>query len=334
MPDAPRQTRPKIAILYNENPTWPDSDKAWTARMVAHLREALTTKDFETQPLKIFDRLDVLDQFDPKEWLIWNWAEELSGQPWTDSIIANELSQRGFAYTGSRAEILSASCDRLWVKKCLTESGVPTLPARLFTTSDLTSEWTIFPAIVKGANQHGSFGIDHDSVVQDTTQLTQRINYMRRVYNDDSLVEPFLDSREFHVAIFGNDPPQALPPAEYDYSAFSDIHDRLYTYTWKYDEFSWGYKAIKLVAPAPADNLDWQARLQTVAIAAYKAVGITDYGRIDLRMLGDQPQVLDVNPNPDIDLTSALMTSAKAAGLTYADVIERIISHATKRMPV
>ena len=333
MPDAQRQRRPKIVILYNENPAWPDSDKAWTARMVSLIVESLSEKGFEYQPLKIFESLAALDQFNPKEWLVWNWAEELGGQAWTDAIIAAQLGARGFAYTGSPPETLSYSCDRLWVKRRLTESNIPTLSARLFTDSTQATRWQIFPAIVKGANQHGSFGIDHDSVVHDPQQLAQRIDYMRQEYNDDSLVEQFLDSREFHVAVFGNGHPQALPPAEYDYSAFTDMHDRLYTYSWKYDDTSWGYHALKIVAPAPADKPEWQARLQAVAVAAYKSLGLTDYGRVDLRMLGDEPQVLDVNANPDLDVTSALMTSARAVGLTYADIVERIINHATVRMP-
>lgn len=332
MPDAERQNRPKIVILYNENPAWPDSDKLWTAQMVERLAQSLVEKGFEYQPLKIFDSLAALDQFSPKEWLVWNWAEELGGKAWTDSVIAAQLGARGFAYTGSQTETLSRSCDRLWVKQRLIAANVPTLTARLFTDSRAASEWRTFPAIVKGANQHGSFGIDHDTVVHTPEQLAHRIDYMREIYNDDSLVEQFLDSREFHVAVFGNGRPQALPPAEYDYSAFTDMQDRLYTYTWKYDDTSWGYHAIQIIAPSPADQPELQARLQTVAVAAYKALGVTDYGRVDLRMLGEDPQVLDVNANPDLDATSALMASARAVGLTYADIVERIINNAATRM--
>jgi D-alanine-D-alanine ligase len=333
MSDALRQQKPKVVVLFNENPDWPESDKAWTQRMVDKVTEALEEKGYTHQTLKIFDSLSGLADYDPKEWLVWNWAEEIGGQAWTDSVVAAELGERGFAYTGSPPETLLFSCDRLRVKKRLQEFGVPTLPARLYAEASEAADWAVFPAIVKGANQHGSFGIEGNSIVHNPEQLAARIQYMRDTYQDDSLVEQFLDSREFHVGVFGNGNADPLPPAEYDYSAFSDMHDRLFTYSWKYDDKSWGYHAVKIVAPAPQDKPLWRESLQAVAVAAYKALGVTDYGRIDLRMLGDEPQVLDVNPNPDLDSTSALMASARSVGMTYADVVERIVKNATARMP-
>lgn len=332
MTDALRQPKPKIVILYNESPDWPDSDKAWTARMVNMLADALREEGYGPHPLKFFDSLSELDDYDPKEWLIWNWAEEIGGQPWTDSVVAAELERRGFAYTGSRSEVLAFSTDRMQVKHRLQSLGLPTLTARLFDDPAQASGWQAFPAIVKGAHQHGSFGIEHDSIVHNAEQLQQRIAYVRDRYDDESLVEQFLDTREFHVAVLGNGKPEALPPAEYDYSAFTDMHDRLFTYQWKYDDTTQGYHLVKVRCPVlPPDSL-WARRLQEVAVAAYRAFGLTDYGRVDMRMLGDEPQILDINPNPDIDTTSALMISARAHGLEYRQVVARIVQHATERI--
>ncbi len=333
MLDAQRQRHPKIILLYNESPDWPDSDKAWTGRMVNMLSSALLEEGYEYQPLKIFDTLAELDRCDPREWLIWNWAEEIGGQPWTDSVVAAELEQRGFAYTGSSAEALAFSLNRMGVKSRLQTLNLPTLPAKLFTDPAQAKEWSIFPALVKGANQHGSFGIEGDSIVLDTDQLARRVAYVRDRYNDASLVEQFLDTREFHVAVLGNGRPEAMPPVEYDYSAFADMRDRLFTYQWKYDDTARGYHEVKLRCPSLADEHPWKTRLEAVALEAYRAFGLSDYGRIDMRMLGDEPQILDVNPNPDIDYTSALMLSARTKGLTYNQVAAHIIELAAARMP-
>src|SRR5258706_12997386 len=127
MPDAARQQKPKVVVLYNENPEWPASDKAWTARMVATVTTSLEEKGYQYQPLKIFDSLSGLDQFDPQDWLVWNWAEEIGGQAWTDSVVAAELGRRGFAYTGSQAETLLFSCDRMRVKRRPQALNVSTL---------------------------------------------------------------------------------------------------------------------------------------------------------------------------------------------------------------
>jgi len=332
MTDALRQPKPKIVILYNESPDWPDPDKDWTARMVNMLSEALQEEGYEHRPLKFFDSLSELDNYDPAEWLIWNWAEEIGGQPWTDSVVAEELERRGFAYTGSRPEVLAFSTDRMGVKRRLQSLDLPTLPAQLFTGPAQASEWRTFPAIVKGAHQHGSFGIEHDSVVHNVEQLAGRIAYVREKYDDESLVEQFLDTREFHVGVLGNGNPEVLPPAEYDYTAFADIADRLFTYQWKYDDTTQGYHLVKVRCPVLDPRSLWARRLQEVAVAAYRAFGLSDYGRVDMRMLGDEPQILDINPNPDIDVISAFMTSARACGLEYRQVVVRVIQHATERM--
>ena len=81
------------------------------------------------------------------------------------------------------------------------------------------------------------------------------------------------------------------------------------------------------------DRPDWQARLTAVALAAYRAIGLRGYGRIDMRMLGDEPQILDVNANPDLDVTSVLPVSSRAAGYTYGGMLARILDYAAERRP-
>jgi D-alanine-D-alanine ligase len=324
--------RPNILVLYNESPDWPEHDKAWNARMTDLLTAALRSEGFVCQPAKIFDSLSVLDDYDPRAWLVWNWVEELGGQAWTDGVAAAELEGRGFAFTGSSAAALALSVDRFNIKQRLLEAGLPTLPARRFSQPEESRGWDDFPAIVKGATQHGSFGIDAGSVVQTPEQLAGRIAYMRATYNCDSLVERFLDTREFHVSVLGNGRAHALPPAEYDYSVFDDIHDRLYTYQWKYDDKSYGYHALKLRCPSPMDDPALRQRLEEVSVGAYRALNLSDYGRVDIRLLDGQPQILDVNANPDLADNSAFVASAQAGGLTYAQTMARIVAHATERM--
>jgi len=326
--------KPNILVLYNFNPDWPESDLAWTRRMVRQLTGALTFTGYTARAYPIFDTLAILDQFNPRDWLIWNWVEELGGQPWTDAIIAAELEARGFAFTGSPAAVLSFSVDRMNIKQRLQELGLPTLPAQRFSQPEQAGGWDVFPAIVKGCTQHGSFGIEPEAVVYNTTQLAARIHYLRTELNSDALVEQFLDTREFHVGVLGNGRAEALLPVEYDYSAFLEESQRLFAYSYKHDETSPGYHAVKMHCPAPQDNAQWRVRLQEVAVGAFQALGIYDYGRIDLRMLGDEPQVLDVNPNCDIDFTSAFMLGAKTQGLAYHQTIQKIVEQATERMPV
>jgi len=68
-------------------------------------------------------------------------------------------------------------------------------------------------------------------------------------------------------------------------------------------------------------------------VQAYKTLGLRDYGRFDLRMLGDEPQVLDVNSNPELDEMSVVLAGAVAKGLTYGQMVSQIIQFAEPRMP-
>jgi D-alanine-D-alanine ligase len=333
MPVDASRTKPKILVLHNENPDWTQEDRDAYKDMMDLMWSGLREQGYVYAPASFFDNLSVLDGYDPAEWLVWNWAEELAGKPWTDALIVDELERRGFTYTGSTASTLRLSQNRMTVKECLRDAGLPTLAARVFTSPDQASEWSDFPAIVKGLNQHASYGIGRDSVVETTQALAARIAWMRETFADDSLVEPFLDTREFHVAVWGNDPPEALPPLEFDYSAFDDMHDRLYTYEAKFDMNSRGFKEIKMPCPAPADRPDWRQRLERIARDTYRLFDMRDYGRVDLRMLGDEPQVLDVNANPDLDPLSVLPTAARALGMDFGAMVDRIITFASARMP-
>lgn len=333
MSNGPRRPRPKVIAISNENPAWPESDKAFADKMLGMLTDGLRAEGYTFQAIKFFDDLSALDPLDPREWLVWNWGEELGGQSWTEAEVAAEVERRGFAYTGSPPEVFTFAQNRFRVKERLRQAGLPTLPARVFADPAQAGEWTQYPAIVKGANQHASYGISGDSIVHSPEALARRIVHLRETYQDDALVEPFLEAREFHVAVWGNDDPQALPPVEFDFSVFDDVRDRIYTYDWKFDRSSRGYLEIKMPCPAPQDKPHWRARIEAVAVQAYKVIGLRDYGRFDVRMLGDEPQILDVNPNPDLDPTSVVLAGARALGMDYGQMVDRIVEFASARMP-
>ena len=98
---------PRILAITNEDPAWPEADKqqgddAWQA-----LVSGIAEEGYECRAFKFFDDLRFLDDFDPREWLVWNWGEELAGRPWSDAEVADELERRGFAYTGASARLHS-----------------------------------------------------------------------------------------------------------------------------------------------------------------------------------------------------------------------------------
>ena len=328
-----RAATPHIVAITNENPDWPDLDKQYADETWNTLLQAFDEQGLTYRSVKFFEDLRALDAYDPREWLVWNGGEEMAGRAWSDAEVADELERRGFAYTGADAAALRRTQNRDGIKTCLAAAGVPTLPWRVCVTPADATGWTSFPAIVKGVGQHASVGIDRDAVVTTTSALCERIAYLRDTYDDAALVEPFLDTREFQVAVWGNDPPEALPPSEIVYTAFDDPRDRLHTQAWKIDRASRGFREITMPCPAPLDRPDWRARLEAIGVAAYRALRLRDFARFDLRMLGDQPQVLDANVNPELDPESVVIAGGRARGLTFGDMARRIVELAAVRMP-
>jgi D-alanine-D-alanine ligase len=329
----PKLRRPKVIALTNENPEWPDLDKSYADEMWQLLIQGLEQQGYTFRAFKYFDDLGFLDDFDPHEWLIWNWGEEWAARPWSDAIVAEEIERRGFAYTVSTPDAMRLTQDRFAVKQVVRAAGLPTLPGRVFSHRDVVTSWDVYPAIVKGANQHASVGIDSNAVVRNADELARRVTYLHEHFADQALVEPFLDTREFQVAVWGNETPEALPPSEIVFSMFTELHDRMHTQRWKIDRDSRGYKEIRMPCPAPLDRPDWRARLEEVAVAAYRVTGLRDYARFDLRMLGDEPQILDVNPNPELDPLSVVLAGAQARGMDYGQMVSQIIQFAAARMP-
>lgn len=325
--------QPKIVAIINVNPEWSADEKQTADEIWQLLQDALTNESYTHRAYTYFDDLAFLEQFDPYEWLVWNFGEEWAGQPWTDAAVVEEIERYGFAYTGASPAIIRLTQSRLRVKEMLCAAGLPTLPFRVFSDAAGAVHWTTYPAIVKGVNQHGSCGIDREALVTGPEELASRIAYLATRFDDQAIVEPFIDTREFQVAVWGNEQPEALPPSEIVFSAFTDIRDRFHTMQWKIERQSRGYQEIQMTCPAPVDRPDWRRRLEDIGLQAYKAFGLRDYARFDMRMLGDEPQVLDVNCNPELDPQSVVLAGAKAIGLTYGGMVRRIIECASTRMP-
>jgi D-alanine-D-alanine ligase len=325
--------RPSIIAITNEGPDWSDLDKAYGDETWNELLAGLDEEHYTYRAFKFFDDLSFLSEFDPREWLVWNWGEELAGRPWSDAEVAEAIERYGFAYTGSSPATLRLTQSRAAIKERLRDAGLPTLPWSVLTEPGEAAAWHTYPAIVKGANQHASVGIDRESVVMTAVELADRVSYLRQTFDDAALVEPFLDTREFQVAVWGNGRPEALPPSEILFSSFDDVRDRLHTQQWKIERASRGYREIQMPCPAPLDRPDWRARVEEVGVAAFRTFGLRDYARFDMRMLGDEPQLLDVNANPELDPLSVVVTGARVNGLSYGQMVGHIIELATPRMP-
>jgi D-alanine-D-alanine ligase len=322
---------PQVVLLYNVDASWSEADLKYIDQLVDRMFAGLQSYGFTVHPVAVQRDLSVLDGYDPRQWLVFNWCEGFEGMPWSDALVAKGLEARGFIYTGSDSKTLAVTQDKWQTKRILQKAGVPTPAGIIMEENSSPFDWQEFPAVVKPVNQHGSVGVTKQSVVQSYEELYNQVRWVKKNFGAAALVEPFLNDREFQVAVWGNGKLKVLPPMELDYSAFTEPGDRLYTFESKFNPASPGWFGIKWHCPAQVDER-LRTELERVAVAAYRALRCRDYARMDIRLFNGRPMILDVNPNPDLDPTSVFPTAAEKTGLDYAAMAKRIVELAATRL--
>jgi len=334
MMPAKRLTDLAVLLLHNVDSSWELSEIAAVNEAVSAMTCALMQAGHPVVevPVTHSDLVEILKPFSPESCIVFNWCEDLPGIPRSDVKVTEILEALKFAYTGASPQILSLSWDKAAVKTLMNAKSIPLPRWRLFSAPE-PDGWNCFPAIVKPAYEHCSYGISADAVVMNTEDLMKRIAFVRDTFKQPAIVEDFIDGREFHVTLWGNSDVEMLPPAEMDFAAFNNLRDRLCTFDSKFKPGSLHYEKIDMRIPAKLTVKEYR-RLKQTALSAYQVTGCRDYARIDLRLREGIFYVLDVNPNADLSPETSMIFAAETVGLTYGAVGSRLINLAAWRHPV
>ena len=265
--------------------------------------------------------------------LVFNLMEMFGDNVFGDIPVTGLLDLLGVDYTGSGPGELYLSQDKGLTKRLLAFEEIlyPRFAVFSRETGFETGGNLRMPLFVKPLRSDASLGIGGKSLVQDWTGLMDRVSAIRKELDDAALAEEFIDGREFYVGVVGNSQPKALPPVEIDFTGFPEGVPKVMDSKAKWDERSKEYKGTKSVIATLPDEL--RARLQKVAVDAYRALRVKDYGRVDLRLTDTgEIYVLEVNASCYLEKSSEFAMAAAAIGLDYPRLIERIVNLATERM--
>jgi D-alanine-D-alanine ligase len=323
-----------VLLLFNLDRNWSAEEQEEVFSVTSQLERAIASSGYHTTLVPVTDNdLDrSLAEFDPLEYIVFNWCEGLPGVAHSEWLVAEYLEKRGFTFTGASSATMALAQDKFSVKQLLDESGIPT--PRWQTYNSVTNvRWQRFPAIVKPSREHSSEGIDRHAVVADEAELKNRMAYILEKFRQPVLVEDFIDGRELHVSLWENGSIDMLPPAEMEFSLLADRHDRICSYEAKFVPESEQYQKIETVLPAPLSESEL-LDVELVCKAAYTAAGCRDYARIDIRISDGVQYVIDVNPNADISPDTSTVAAAELAGYTYGEFGGRIVNLAARRHPV
>jgi D-alanine-D-alanine ligase len=264
--------------------------------------------------------------------LVFNLTESFAGIDTNDKNIAAYLDLLQMPYTGCGSEALYLAQDKALAKKLFefheikTPDFATSFRGRLDHSHDIK-----FPLIVKPTSEDGSIGIDVGSVVENVKELMERIHYIHEEFDSPVLIEEYIEGREIYGAILGNDAPESLPLIELDLSKLPKGQPRIACQEVKFMKDTDAYKVTK---SAPVDDLGEETvqKLQETALAAYRALKMRDYGRIDMRLTPKgEVYVIEANPNPWLWSSAEFAMAAKASGRSYTEMVGSIVDLALDR---
>lgn len=256
----------------------------------------------------------------------------------------------GVPYSASDPLTLSLCLHKGRTKEILSVHGVPTAPFALVQSredlhrlvggaSPLPAPSEIIPLFVKPVHEGSSKGISERNLVRNSAELEERVLALLAEYEQPVLVEEFLPGAEFTCGVLGNgSSARVLPIVAMNFAALPEHALPIYGFEakWLWDRPDKPLDIFQCPAPV-SDTL--RASIERTVLRAYRALGCRDWSRVDVRLDADGvPNVVEINPLPGIlpdpADNSCLPKAARAAGLSYDELIQACLTHAADRTGV
>jgi len=269
--------------------------------------------------------------------LVFNMAEGLNG-PSREAHVPAICEFLDVRYTGSDPAALLLGLHKGLAKERFVSRSIPTAPFRVVERPSAAEAIDLaFPVFVKPIHEGSSKGIGVSNFCRDQSALTERARELLERYQQPVLVEEFLPGEEYTVAILGTGAnAQCLPVVGLQFDALPTDAVPVYGYEakWVWDQPEQPLDIFTCPAPLASDAL---AEIEQTALAAYRALGCRDWGRVDIRCdAHGVPNVVEVNPLPGIipdpAANSCFPKAARAAGMDYDTLIQTAVRLAWLRL--
>lgn len=273
------------------------------------------------------DLIDNLEDFMPRvvagerPGMVFNLAYGVQGQA-RYTHVPGILEMVGLPYVGSGPMAHSLALDKVVAKMMFLQHGLPTPAFAVLETPDFEMPDVPFPLIVKPRNEAMSFGL---KVVHSEAELREAAQVIFDQFQQPVLVEQFISGREVNVGLLGNNPVEALPPAEL---VFGSGGPQIYTVE---DKRGKSGRKVEVQCPADLDE-EMTHKAQEIAKAAFRSLGCLDCARVDMR-LDDQGNfyILEINSLPSLGEHGSYVQGAEAVGLDFPGLINRLVDVAATR---
>lgn len=297
--------------------------------------DALRKLGHEARPLGVRDAVlpirHAVEEWEPD--IVFNLLDEFQGEAIYDQHVVAFLELLRVPYTGNNPRGLVLARDKALSKKVAMYHRI-TVP-RFFTVRRNRNvrrpKRMEFPLIVKSLVEEASMGISKASIVRDDEALETRVRFMHERIETDAIVEQFIPGREIYVGVLGNDRLVALPPRELIVDELEAGEDLIATESLKHNvhyqkKHGVRIQGAKKLPEGVASALDRTSK------RIYRMLSLEGYARIDYRLADDgKLYFLEANPNPELANYEELASAAAKAGISYENLIQRVLSLGLRR---
>ena len=273
------------------------------------------------------DLVGCLEEFMPKvikgeqPGLVFNVSYGIQGQA-RYAHIPSILEMVGIPYVGSGPLAHGLALDKVVAKIIFRQHGIPTPDFTVMDSWDGELPDMNFPLIVKPKNEAVSFGIQ---IVHNQEELRKGIKAIIDKFKQPVLVEEYIEGKEINVGLIGNHPAEAFAPVEL---IFGRKGPKIYTYE---DKTRKSGREINYRCPASLTRKEHECA-QEMARQAFNVLGCYDCARVDMRQdRKGNLYILEVNSLPSLGEHGSYLIGAKAAGLDFSAVINRLVEVASTR---
>ncbi len=247
----------------------------------------------------------------------------MHGEYGEDGQIQRILEKAKIPYTGSNSRASEIGIDKVKSSEVFEKAGLRAPKFTLLAIKDakkisLEKIRFIFPMVVKPADRGSSVGISIVKKVQDLLPAIQEAaKFSKRI-----MLQEYINGREFTCGVLDvGDGPEALPPTE-----IIIHHSEFFDYEAKYTA---GMSREITPPEIPSEEIK---KIQNIAVKAHRAIGARHFSRTDVIQDKDKNYyVLEINTIPGMTATSLLPQQAKAAEISFPELLDQIIQSALNK---
>ncbi len=291
-----------------------------TLRKLGHEVRALGVQD-ELNPIRV-----AAEEWKPD--IVFNLLEEFHGVSNFDQHVVAYLELLKLAYTGCNPRGMVLARSKAITKKIASYHRIR-VPAFLVVPRGQKARRPAslrFPLFVKSASEEASYGISQASIVDNDEKLAERVRFIHESIQTDALVEEYIEGRELYVGAIGNERIRVLPTWELDFGRLAESAEPIATARVKHSP---RYQKKHKIDIRRAEGLEpgVERALVRTTRRVYRMLELDGYARVDYRLTAKgEIYLLEANPNPEIAEKEEFASAAAAAGLSYRQLIARVVS--------